>query len=124
MKLLIRGMLVFLGMLWWLFFSCNAFADNSLPPLAREAAGQYCDICHAIDHRVVGPAWRDVAARYRDSTTYNYYGKIYPLEEGLIAKVTGGGSGNWGTIPMPANDPKLQKQDVIKQLVDYILKLH
>ena len=100
-----------------------AVADNSpakaeMPPLARELN---CVACHAIDHKVVGPAWQDVANKYtgKGVTTYTYKGKEYPLIEGLVMKVSQGGSGNWGTMPMPANDPTGVKKAQITELVKF-----
>ncbi len=99
-----------------------------MPPLAKKMG---CTSCHAVDHKVVGPAWQDVGKKYKGATTYKYSNKgsnasdakEYPLVEGLMHKVSHGGSGNWGTIPMIANDPKERKQDQIKQLVEFELSL-
>ncbi len=91
-----------------------------MPPLAKKNG---CTSCHAVDHKVVGPAWQDVGKKYKGATTYTYKGKEYPLVEGLMHKVSHGGSGNWGTIPMIANDPKEKKQDQIKQLIEFELSL-
>ena len=68
-----------------------------------------------------GPAWQDVANRYTGQgvKTYTYRGKTYPLIEGLVQKVSHGGSGNWGTMPMPANDPSGAHYDDIKKLVEF-----
>jgi cytochrome c len=89
-----------------------------MPPLAKELN---CVACHAIDHKVVGPAWRDVANRYtgKGVTTYTYRGKEYPLIEGLVMKVSKGGSGNWGSMPMPANDLSGAKRSKIEELVRF-----
>jgi cytochrome c len=91
-----------------------------MPPLAHKNG---CISCHAIDHKVVGPAWQDVAKKYKGVKNYTYNGKEYPLVEGLMHKVSHGGSGNWGSVPMIANDPKEKKQDEIKQLVEFELSL-
>ncbi len=93
-------------------------APVEMPALAKELN---CVACHAIDHKVVGPAWRDVAERYtgKGVTTYTYKGKVYPLIEGLVMKVSQGGSGNWGTMPMPANDPTGVKKAKIEELVKF-----
>lgn len=97
--------------------SGNTLATE-MPPLAKELN---CVACHAIDHKVVGPAWRDVANRYtgKGVTTYTYRGKEYPLIEGLVMKVSKGGSGNWGSMPMPANDLAGTKRAKIEQLVRF-----
>jgi cytochrome c len=89
-----------------------------MPPLAHKLN---CTTCHAIDHKVVGPAWKDVAARYtgKGVKTFNYNGKEYPLIEGLVMKVSKGGSGNWGSMPMPANDPSGAHKKEITELVEF-----
>ncbi|MBI1174447.1 MAG: cytochrome C [Sideroxydans sp.] len=97
----------------------NALAAD-MPPLAKELN---CTACHAIDHKVVGPAWADVSAKYKGAKTFNYNGKDYPLVDGLIMKVSKGGSGHWGSMPMPANDPSGAKKDKITQLVKFVLGL-
>jgi cytochrome c551/c552 len=61
----------------------------------REMLAQYgCTACHAIDKKVVGPALRDVAAKYRDQSD---------AAQRLEAKVKNGSTGVWGEIPMPSN---------------------
>ena len=100
-----------------------------MPPLAKK---NKCTDCHAIDHKVIGPAWMDVSKRYKGVKTYKYSNngsaapdaKEYPLVEGLMHKVSHGGHGNWDTImPMIANDPNETKQGEIKQLVEFVLGL-
>ncbi len=89
-----------------------------MPALAKELN---CVACHAIDHKVVGPAWQDVANKYTGQgvTKYVYQGKEYPLIEGLVMKVSKGGAGNWGSMPMPANDPTGAKKDKITELIKF-----
>jgi cytochrome c len=89
---------------------------EEMPALAKKLN---CTACHAIDKKVVGPAWRDVAKKYSGVTKYTYNGKEYPLIEGLVMKVSKGGSGNWGTMPMPANDTAGTKQAEITELVKF-----
>jgi len=60
-----------------------------------------CLACHAIDHKVVGPAWKDVAVKYRGDAT---------AEAHLINKIAVGGSGVWGSMAMPAH-PKLSEAE-------------
>lgn len=62
---------------------------------ARQIATQHaCFGCHAIDKKLVGPAYRDVAARYN--------GKANAVTT-LVAHIQNGSSGVWGAVPMPAN---------------------
>ncbi len=92
---------------------------TDMPVLARK---NNCVICHSIDRKIVGPAWRDVSKRYSGVTVYTYRGKEYPLLEGLVMKVSGGGSGNWGSVPMPENITVVKEED-IRELVKFVLGL-
>ncbi|WP_025917250.1 c-type cytochrome [Herminiimonas sp. CN] len=58
------------------------------------AKAKNCMACHAVANKVVGPAYKDVAAKYAGQKD---------AEAKLVAKVMKGGSGVWGAIPMPAN---------------------
>lgn len=71
-----------------------------------------CMACHAVDKKVLGPAYKDVAAKYA--------GQKDAVDK-LAAKVMKGGSGVWGNIPMPAN-PQVSDAEA-KQLVQWILTL-
>ncbi len=70
-----------------------------------------CTACHSIDKKVVGPAFKDVAAKYRGQAD---------AEAKLVAKVTKGGAGSWGSMPMP---PQPAKADDVKALVKFALSL-
>ena len=72
-----------------------------------------CLACHAVDKKIVGPAYQDVAAKYHGDAG---------AEAKLIEKVKKGGQGVWGDIPMPPNSPMVKDAD-IKKLVDWILSL-
>jgi cytochrome c len=99
-----------------------------MPPEAKELN---CIACHAVDHKVVGPAWADVGKKYKGVAKYKYSSsgsnaadaKEYPLVEGLVLKVSKGGSGNWGSMPMPANDPSGAKKAKIEKLIKFELSL-
>ena len=82
-----------------------------MPDLARK---NNCTACHAIDKKVVGPAWADIAKKYKGDAG---------AEAKLIAKVSKGGSGVWGSMPMPANDATGKKPEEIGKLVKFILAL-
>ncbi|GAB4129041.1 MAG: hypothetical protein Fur0040_11970 [Sideroxydans sp.] len=77
--------------------------------LARK---RNCLACHAVDRKVVGPAWRDVAAKYRGDA-----GAAGRLE----AKIARGGSGVWGSIAMPPQSQLAAEERT--QLVRFILNL-
>jgi len=85
------------------------------PAMANLALAQKdnCLSCHAVDHKVVGPAYKDVAKKYAGDKG---------AEAKLIAKVKAGGSGVWGPIPMPPNSPAVSDAD-IKTLVKWVLSL-
>ena len=71
-----------------------------------------CLACHAIDKKVVGPAWKDVAAKYRGDAT---------AEAKLVSKIATGGKGVWGSMAMPAN-PQIGEADR-KLLAKFVLSL-
>ena len=71
-----------------------------------------CMNCHSIDRRVVGPAFKEVAVKYKGDAS---------AEAKLMQKVRNGGSGAWGPVPMPPN-PNLSDAD-LKTIVTYILTL-
>lgn len=91
--------------------SCVAI---EMPQAAHEIG---CPNCHAIDHKVVGPAWMEVSKRYRDNRTDAAF------VDRLVKKVSKGGSGNWGDVPMVANDPVGARHDKIVELVKFVLSL-
>jgi cytochrome c551/c552 len=105
----------------------SVFATD-MPDIAKKNG---CVACHAIDKKVVGPSWMDVSKKYKGATHYKYSNngsvapdaKEYPLEEGLMMKVSKGGHGNWGSAAMIPNDPAGKKQDQIKELVHFVLGL-
>lgn len=76
--------------------------------LAQEKG---CFACHAIDHKVVGPAWKDVAAKYHHSLKYVPY---------LAKMIKNGNSGIWGPVPMP---PQNVTQAQAEELARFILSL-
>ena len=89
-------------------------AVATVPAKADEAmAKKYnCLACHAVDHKVLGPAYKDVAKKYAGEKD---------AEAKLVQKVEKGGSGVWGNIPMPPNS-SVPDADV-KALVKWILSL-
>jgi cytochrome c len=71
-----------------------------------------CNACHANDKKVVGPAYVDVAGKYKGDAG---------AAAKLAAKVKAGGSGVWGQIPMPPN-PSVTDADM-KTMIAYVLAL-
>lgn len=90
-----------------------AAAVLAAPAQADEAlAKKYnCLACHQVDKKVVGPAYKDIAKKYKGQN----------VAAKLMEKVKKGGSGVWGPIPMPPN-PTVPDAD-LKKLVDWILKM-
>ena len=89
-----------------------AAALLALPSQANEALAKKhnCLACHAVDKKLVGPSYRDVAAKYAKDPN---------AEAKLFQKVKKGGQGVWGQVPMPPNS---QVPDAdIKALVKWIL---
>jgi cytochrome c len=89
-----------------------AAAGVAAPAMASaDMAKKYnCTACHSVDKKLVGPAYKDVAAKYKGDAAAA--GK-------LAEKVKKGGSGVWGPVPMPPN-AAVPDGDV-KALVDWIL---
>ena len=83
----------------------QAGADEAL------AKKHNCLACHQIDKKVVGPAYKDIAAKYKGQN----------VSAKLAEKVKKGGQGAWGPVPMPPN-AAVPDAD-IKKLVDWILKM-
>lgn len=82
---------------------------NAQEDLAKK---HNCFACHAVDKKVVGPSYKDVAAKYRGDKT---------AATKLFDKVKKGGAGVWGPVPMP---PNAQVPDAdVKALVGWILSL-
>ena len=68
---------------------------------AELAKQKNCLACHATDKKLVGPSYKDVAAKYKSD-------KNAPAT--LAKKIREGGVGNWGQVPMPAN-PQVSEQE-------------
>lgn len=83
---------------------------QSATPDATLAGDKGCLGCHAIDRKLLGPAYKDVAARYRNDAG---------APQRLTQKVLKGGGGVWGTAKMPSN-PQLSEAEA-RQLVAWIL---
>lgn len=89
--------------------------------MPKEATTLGCVACHSIDKKGVGPSWQEVADRYtgKGVKKFTYEGKTYPLIEGLVMKASKGGSGNWGQMPMPPNDPAGMHKAEITKLIEF-----
>jgi cytochrome c len=81
-----------------------ALADQAL------ATAKNCMACHAADKKLVGPSYKEVAAKYA--------GQKDAVDK-LAAKIQKGGSGVWGPVPMPAN-PQVSEADA-KKLAAWVM---
>lgn len=84
-----------------------AFADGEA---AMNKAG--CMACHAKDKKLVGPSFKDIAAKYKGQD----------VTAKLAEKVRKGGSGVYGPIPMPPNSPEKISDGELKEAIEFILK--
>ena len=93
-------------------FALFAAAVVAAPAMADEALAKSknCMACHAVDKKVVGPSYKDVAKKYAGKAD------AAAMLEGKVKK---GGSGVWGSIPMPPN-AAVSDAD-IKKLVAWVL---
>jgi cytochrome c len=89
--------------------AAGAHAQSAPEKLAQSSG---CMTCHGVDKKIIGPAYKDVANKYRGNKG---------AEADLIKKVKAGGKGVWGDIPMPPNAHV--KDEDIKTIVQWILSL-
>jgi cytochrome c len=88
---------------------CAALATPAFAQL-ELAQKNGCTACHAVDKKIVGPAYKDVAAKYKGN----------PKAEAMLEeKVKKGGVGVWGQVPMPPNTNV--KDEDVKKLVKWVL---
>lgn len=78
---------------------------------AELAQKNSCMACHGIDKKIVGPAYKDVAKKYKGNAN---------AVAMLSKKIKDGSSGVWGPIPMPPNGPKVSDAD-IKVLAEWVM---
>lgn len=88
-------------------FAAPAMAADAMD-LAKS---KNCMACHAVDKKLVGPAYKDIAAKYAGDK-----GAV----DKLALKIMKGGAGVWGAIPMPANNVTDAEA---KQLASWVLSL-
>jgi cytochrome c len=84
-------------------------AANDYAALAKK---HNCLACHQLDRKSVGPAYKDIAKKYKGQAD---------AQAKLAEKVKKGGVGVWGQIPMPPNAAAPDKD--VKELVEWILKM-
>ena len=95
-----------------LILACALSAAASMPAMADMAlaTSKNCMACHAVDKKIVGPAYKEVAAKYQGDKS---------AADKLATKIMKGGSGVWGAIPMPAN-PQVNEAEA-KKLAAWVL---
>jgi cytochrome c len=93
--------------------SINLSEANAADSAEALAKANNCLLCHSVDNKILGPAYKDVAKKYKGDKG---------AEARLIAKVKAGGSGVWGTTAMPPNSPQVKDED-IKTIVKWVLSL-
>ena len=96
-------LMVFAG----LMLAGNALAGDGAATFKKSN----CTACHHADKKTVGPALKDIAAKYKADAG---------ATDKLAAKVRKGGAGNWGTMPMPPTPASVSDAD-IKDMVQWIL---
>lgn len=85
-------------------------ADSKAGEALTKSSG--CTACHSVDKKLVGPAFKDIAAKYKNDKG---------AEAALVKKVKAGGKGAWGEVPMPPNAQV--KDGDIKSMVQWILSV-
>ncbi len=91
-----------------LLWPAAVLADEAL------ATAKLCTACHKLDAKLVGPAYKEVAAKYKGDDS---------AAATLAEKVRVGGSGVWGPIPMPPNPADKLTDEEIQTLIAWILSL-
>ena len=97
-------------------FSLLGVVVLASPTLANEElmGKKGCVSCHRIEQKLVGPGFKQVAAKYKKDPDAEAY---------LLEKVREGGEGVWGDMPMPPNSPEKISDADLKILIDWILQL-
>ncbi len=98
MKSIVTSMIVAAGLM-----AAGSAMAADMPAVAKK---NNCTACHAIDKKVVGPAWKAVADKYKGDA--GAWDKV-------ATKIKKGGSGAWGSMPMPAN-PKVSDADMAEMI--------
>ena len=93
-------------------FALTLTAAAIAPAMADQAlaTAKNCMACHAVDKKLVGPSYKEVAKKYAGDKT---------AADKLATKIMKGGSGVWGAVPMPAN-PQVNEAEA-KKLVAWVL---
>jgi cytochrome c len=98
--------------LFAVLFALGTIAAGNATASEKLAQSSGCMTCHSVDRKVIGPGYKEIAAKYRNDKG---------AEANLVKKVKAGGSGVWGSTPMPPNAHV--KEDDIKAIVTWILTI-
>lgn len=98
----------FIAMTAALSVSAAAFATDDGEALFKKSG---CSACHSADKKLLGPAYKDVAAKYRDNKE---------AQAMLEKKVRSGGAGNWGKVLMPPTSKSVSDES-IKTIIQWVL---
>jgi cytochrome c len=95
-------------------FVLATLAAAAVPAMADQAlaTAKNCMACHAVDKKLVGPSYKDVANKYAGQKD---------AVDRLAVKIMKGGSGVWGPVPMPANVQVSEAE--AKKLASWVLSL-
>lgn len=90
---------------------CISVASNVAMASLDLAKSKNCMACHAVDNKLVGPAYKEVAKKYAGQKD---------TQSKLANKIIKGGSGTWGVVPMPPNPTVTQPeaQTLAKWILD------
>jgi cytochrome c len=96
-----------------LFSSYGARADNETSNTEELMEKSGCISCHRIDEKLIGPSFKQIAARYphNEQTT-----------DRLVNAVRGGSEGVWGDVPMPPNSEQKVSEDNLRRIVEWLLQ--
>jgi cytochrome c len=103
---------VFMKFLFAALFALGVLAVGNARASEKLAQSSGCMTCHSIDRKTIGPSYKEIAAKYRSDKG---------AAANLVKKVKTGGSGVWGSTPMPPNAHV--KEDDIKAIVTWILTI-
>ncbi|HEY0954152.1 MAG TPA: c-type cytochrome [Roseateles sp.] len=96
----------------WVASLLATLAQPSLAGPDETLSKAGCLACHAQDKKVLGPSFKDIAAKYRGQKD---------AAAQLTDKVRKGGKGNWGPIPMPPSGPDKLSDAELRTAVEFIL---
>ena len=95
---------VFVGVVAALAFAGSAANSAFAQDPAKLAQEKACLACHSVDKKIVGPSYKEIAAKYRGQKD---------ADAKIAKRVREGGSGVWGQIPMPPNTTVSEKEALI-----------